>query len=117
MDINQLIDSEYAFERIVGGTFDLLTICDCKKLMVLSLPSIGQKKRYEVTIEEDELKISLQRESVSSKYHCARISRAVTVNGNVIPENDRRFLKIMVEILEDIRDHRAEMLTTTAGGK
>ena len=115
VDINQLVESEYAYERIVGGTFDLLAICDCKKLMILSLPNAGQKKKYELTIEEDTLKISLQRESVSSKYTCARVSRAVTVNGNTIPETDRRFLKTMVEILEDIRDHRAEMLTTTKG--
>ncbi len=116
MDINQLIESDHAFDRIVLRTFDLLDVCGCKHLMVMSPRSV-KNPQYTLTLSEDILELTFQRESVSSKYRCARYTRVVTANGNQIPENDRRFLKMITEILGDIRDHKAEMFTPSKGEK
>ena len=114
MDINQLIESENAFDRIVGGTFSLLDICDCKKLMIMN-PSNSRFPKYTMELSDEILKLTFQRESVSSTYKVSRYTRVVTANGNQIPENDRRFLKIITDILVDIQEKRAEMLTPTKG--
>ena len=110
VDINELIRSDFAFERIVGGTFDLLRVCDCKKLVVLSPRGPAAKHKYVLEMDENELRITLHRESVTSKYACAKVSRAVTVNGNTIRENDPRFLHVICDILRDIEACRAQML-------
>jgi hypothetical protein len=82
--------------------------------MIMSPRSVKTPK-YTLTLSDEILDLVFQRESVSSKYRCARYTRVVTANGNQIPENDRRFLKMLTEILVDIRDHKAEMLTPTKG--
>jgi len=110
VDINQLISENYAYEQIVEGIFDLLEICGCDKILVLN-PANQRSPKYRLEFDSEKLTLTLQREDIMSKFLCSRYSRAVTVNGHPIRENDRRFLKSLAEILVDVQHKKALLFT------
>lgn len=115
MDVNQIIQNPEAYARLTAGSYELLKVCDANQLLVVNPDKSAV--RYEMMIWQDRIKMKITRDGNESKYACSKDKNDLTVNGNPIPQDDRRFLQAMVTIFKDIQDQKAGLMVPKDAAK